>query len=184
MKNILILNGSPRNNGYTNLLVNIFVENINSEYTYEIIDCNNINIHYCVDCRFCEKNFKCTINDEMQEIYKKLEKADIIIFATPVYFYSMSAQIKTLIDRLQVYFYRHIKGMNSALKQKIGILIAVGGAKEYPNQFLGVETISDGAMKNLNCALVQRFFLSKTDNVDSSTLEELKISIVNYAKTV
>ncbi len=184
MKKILILNGSPRPNGFTKSLINTFTENINTEYLFEIIDCNKLDVNYCVDCRYCEKNFTCTINDGMQEIYTKLENADVIVFATPVYFYSMSAQIKTLIDRLQVYYYRHINGKNSELKNKIGILFAVGGAKEYPNQFLGVETIAKGAMKDLNCSLEKSFFLSKTDNLDISVFEELKLSIVNYAKTV
>ncbi len=184
MKKVLILNGSPRKNGYTSLLIDTFIENLNDEYSFEIIDCNSLNVNFCVDCRYCATNFKCVINDEMQEIYTKLENADILVFATPVYFYSVTAQIKTLIDRLQVYFYRHINGKNSEIKNKVGVLISVGGAKEYPNQFVGVETMTKGAMKDLNCTLEKSFFLSKTDDVDHDTLEALKLTIVNYSKTV
>ncbi len=184
MKNIVILNGSPRNNGYTKCLIDTFISSVDSSNNIEIIECQKLNISYCVDCRYCEKNFKCVVNDEMQEIYIKLENADIIVFATPVYFYSVSAQLKTLIDRLQVYFFRLINGMSNDLKEKTGILIAVGGAKEYPNQFLGVETIAKGAMKDLNCTLEKTFYLSATDKVNNEELEDIKLSIVNYAKKV
>ncbi len=182
MKNILILNGSPRSNGYTKKLIDFFIGKC--EANVDIIDCHKLNIQYCIDCRHCEKNFKCSIDDEMQIVYKKLEDADVIVFATPIYFYSVTSQLKKVIDRLQVYFFRHINRKNTDIKSKKGVLIAVGGAKKYETQFLSAEVIAKGAMTNLNCALEKSFFLSGTDNVNVADLNELKLEIEKYVSSI
>lgn len=183
MKNLLILNGSPRRDGYTAELISAFSDDKKDKLNIEIINCNEIDVNYCTDCRACKSNYKCSINDDMQLIYKKIEIADIIVFATPVYFYSVSAQLKTVIDRLQVYFFRHIDGKNLDIKKKEGILISVGGAREYKDQFLSVETITRGAMKNINCELQQSFFISGSDNINRGEIERLKICINKYIST-
>lgn len=184
MKNLIIFNGSPRKNGYTKELISAFEQNESNSLNIEIINCNDVNVNYCTDCRACKSSYKCAIDDEMQLIYDKIEKADIVIFATPVYFYSVTAQLKTIIDRLQVYFFRHIDGKNISMKKKEGILISVGGAKEYQNQFLGVETMISGAMKNINCELKHNFFISGSDNIDKKEMEKLKLNIREYINTI
>ena len=57
------------------------------------------NINYCLGCGACQKSGSCVQKDDMKEIMDKMVDADVIVMATPVYFYSMSAQMKTLIDR-------------------------------------------------------------------------------------
>lgn len=184
MKNMLIINGSPRENGYTKELISVFERNKSDKLNIDIVNCKDVNVNYCIDCRNCKSLYKCTIDDDMQVIYDKIEKADIVIFATPVYFYSVTAQLKTIIDRLQVYFFRHIDGKNSDMKKKEGVLISVGGAKEYINQFLGVETMIRGAMKNINCELKHNYFISGSDNIDKNEMEKLKLNISNYINTI
>lgn len=62
----------------------------------EIIRLNEKKIGFCQGCYACEKLGKCFQNDDMNELAEKMLKADVIVFATPVYFYSMSGQLKTL----------------------------------------------------------------------------------------
>lgn len=184
MKNMLILNGSPRKNGYTRELISVFEDTKLNKFNLDIINCNDMNVNYCIDCRVCKSKYRCVIDDDMQLIYNKIEEADIVVFATPVYFYSVTAQLKTIIDRLQVYFFRHIDGKNVGMKKKEGILISVGGAKEYPNQFQCVETMIRGGMKNFNCELEHSYFISGSDDIDKNEMEELKLDICNYINNI
>ncbi len=182
MKKVLILNGSPRKSGYTKEMIDVFVNNCKREC--QILDCQKLDIKYCVDCRYCQNNFECVVNDDMQSIYKKIEEADVLIFATPIYFGSVSAQIKKVIDRFQVYFYRNMQGQNKELKKKTGVLIAVGGAKVYPKQFKGTEDVVIGAMGNFNCTLEKKYYLSNTDSIDNEELNAIKLAIEEFAKIV
>lgn len=56
-------------------------------------------MNYCTGCGVCNSTHKCVQKDDMAEIMDKMVNADVIVFATPVYFYTMDAQLKTLIDR-------------------------------------------------------------------------------------
>lgn len=100
-KNVLILSGSPRKNGNSALLCRQFAkgaeENGNS---VELIYLRDKEIHYCTACYHCKKDGICSIKDDMAEILDKMDKADVIVMASPVYFYSINAQMKALIDRM------------------------------------------------------------------------------------
>ena len=102
---ILALIGSPRKGSNTDILVDKILmgagENGNS---FEKIHLYDFDISACIDCRKCKKSeldYKCALSDGMQEIYPKLEAADIIIFGTPIYWYGPTAKMKLLIDRLR-----------------------------------------------------------------------------------
>ncbi|MEG0077499.1 flavodoxin family protein [Anaerorhabdus sp.] len=99
-KSVLILLGSPRKNGNSEQLSYAFAQGAQSVgHTTETIYIQEKNIKPCLACYGCRKTHKCVQKDEMDEILNKMIQADVIVLATPVYFYSMSAQMKTLIDR-------------------------------------------------------------------------------------
>lgn len=99
-KNILVLSGSPRKGGNSDILCDQFVMGAKeSGNEVEKIFINNKKIGYCTGCYACEKTGKCAQKDDMADILEKMIKADVIVMATPVYFYSLDAQMKTLIDR-------------------------------------------------------------------------------------
>ncbi len=184
MKKVLILNGSPRKHGYTSDLIETMKCNLNENIHVDVFECHDANVRFCTDCRHCEVNYSCIINDEMQVLYKKIEEADVLVFATPVYFYTVSAQIKAVIDRFQVYFFKHVNKQNQSMKVKEGYIITVGGAKSYTNQFDGVKTVIKGAMGNLNCELKGVYSLVETDNVNVTELETVKDSIRELCKQI
>ena len=66
----------------------------------EFISLKQKEIKYCIGCLSCQKTGKCVIKDDVPEIMEKVKNADIIVFATPIYYYEMSGQMKTLLDRL------------------------------------------------------------------------------------
>ncbi|MDR3765929.1 MAG: flavodoxin family protein [Butyricicoccus sp.] len=101
MKNILILSSSPRKNGNSQKLCEAFQrgaeENGNAVKLIRLADKN---IGYCKACDYCMRNNGvCIQKDDMQEILEQYQKADVLVLATPVYFYGVCAQMKTFIDR-------------------------------------------------------------------------------------
>ena len=99
-KNVLIISASPRRHGNSDTLCNRFLEGAaESGNNVEKIFLKDKKISYCVGCGYCFKNHKCSQKDDMADILEKMLSADVIVLATPVYFYSMDAQMKCFIDR-------------------------------------------------------------------------------------
>lgn len=98
-KNVLVLSGSPRKGGNSDILCDEFVRGAKeSGNDVEKIFISNKEINYCEGCYACSNGI-CKHDDDMAEILEKMIAADIIVLASPVYFYTLDAQIKTLIDR-------------------------------------------------------------------------------------
>lgn len=99
---IVILNGSPHLNGPTSDMVNGFIEGATSVgHEVEHFHVAHMNIHGCIACEYCrnKKKGKCVQKDDMQEIYPKLKGADMIVFASPIYYFTLSAQLQAAIQR-------------------------------------------------------------------------------------
>lgn len=100
-KQVLILSSSPRRGGNSDTLCDEFMRGArDAGHFVEKIFLRDKLIHYCTGCSTCSHLQKpCPQRDDAQEVIKKMIAADIIVMSTPVYFYAMSAQMKTLIDR-------------------------------------------------------------------------------------
>ncbi|MGN1329253.1 MAG: flavodoxin family protein [Eubacterium sp.] len=100
MKNVLIISASPRKNGNSDILCDRFAQGATqSGNKVEKIFLASKSIGYCRGCGACNSTHKCVQKDDMAEILDKMVTADVIVLATPVYFYSMDGQMKTFIDR-------------------------------------------------------------------------------------
>ncbi|MDO4155068.1 MAG: flavodoxin family protein [Clostridia bacterium] len=100
MKNVLIISSSPRKGGNSDLLCDRFQAGAESAgHSVEKIFLKNYNIGYCRGCGICNTTHKCVQADDMAALLEKFVSADVIVLATPVYFYSMDGQLKTFIDR-------------------------------------------------------------------------------------
>lgn len=100
-KKVLILSGSPRKNGNSDMLCNEFMRGaIDGGNSAEKIFIRDKKIGYCTACYYCkDSGGVCAIKDDMTEILNKMLESDVIVLASPVYFYSIDAQLKTVIDR-------------------------------------------------------------------------------------
>jgi multimeric flavodoxin WrbA len=99
-KKVLVLSASPRKDGNSDLLCNQFLQGAQEAGNQaEIIFLRDRKINYCTGCGACNSTHKCVQKDDMADILEKMVAADVIVMATPVYFYTMNAQMKTLIDR-------------------------------------------------------------------------------------
>lgn len=99
-KHILILSASPRRGGNSESLCQRFAEGAGTAgHTVELLRLADLDIGYCSACYACKKLGHCVKEDDMATVTRRMKEADVIVLATPVYFYSMNAQMKTLIDR-------------------------------------------------------------------------------------
>ena len=100
-KKVLILSGSPRKSGNSDLLCDEFMRGaLESGNEAEKIRVAGKHIAPCSGCYYCSAhNGECVHKDDMAEILQKIIDADVIVLSSPVYFYSISAQLKALIDR-------------------------------------------------------------------------------------
>jgi multimeric flavodoxin WrbA len=100
MKNVLIISASPRKNGNSDMLCDRFAQGVkDSGNRVEKVFLASKNIGYCRGCGVCNDTHRCVQRDDMAEILDKMVTADVIVLATPVYFYTMDGQMKTFIDR-------------------------------------------------------------------------------------
>lgn len=99
-KKVLILSASPRRGGNSDTLCDEFLRGaLEAGLAAEKIRVSDQNIRYCTGCGVCNSTHQCVQKDDMAAILNKMVAADVIVMATPVYFYTMDAQMKTLIDR-------------------------------------------------------------------------------------
>lgn len=101
MKNVLIISGSPRKGGNSDLLCDQFMAGaLEAGHTVEKIFAQEHKIAPCLGCGHCQSHAgACVQRDGMDAILEKMVNADVLALASPVYFYSVSAQIKAIIDR-------------------------------------------------------------------------------------
>ena len=106
-KTVLVLSSSPRIGGNSDTLCDQFMQGaIEAKHHVDKVVIAEKNINYCKGCYACEGNGKCVQKDDMSQILDKMIAADVIVLATPVYFYTMCAQLKTVIDRTVARYYR------------------------------------------------------------------------------
>lgn len=121
--NALIVNGSPRKNGNCHYLINSLIRGIGENNgTYDLINLRELKISPCDACESCtgNKSKGCIKRDDMTDLYIKIEKSDSIVFASPTYWFNVSAQTKLFIDRLYAIY-------KSGLNEKnIGVILTYG----------------------------------------------------------
>lgn len=99
-KQVLVLSSSPRKGGNSDTLCEQFMKGAaETGHQVDRVFLGEKSIHYCTGCYACRKSGKCAKKDDMADILDRMVAADVIVMATPVYFYTMCAQMKTVIDR-------------------------------------------------------------------------------------
>ncbi len=133
MKIIAFL-GSPRKDGNTDLLLKETIKGIGIlRLEVKTFNLNEMNIKPCQNCGGCDQTGECIIEDDMTGIYNDIRAADRIILASPIFFFSLSAQTKTMIDRCQSFWCEKYLLKKPVLEGKYGrkgLLLLVGGMKK------------------------------------------------------
>ena len=125
------ISGSPTAGGNNERLLKLAL-GIAEEKGFEIeqILMSKFNVLPCTDCGVCKKSKECPLEDDMQEIYEKLETSDAFIVTSPVFFGSLTAQLKALFDRTIL-----LRRNGFLLKGKVGGAMAVGGSRNGGQEF-------------------------------------------------
>ena len=98
--NVLILQGSPNTNGSTALLAREFARGARGAgHDVEIVDVAKLDIAPCMGCVACGYGGPCALADDFDELREKILSSDMLVFATPLYYYGMTAQLKAVVDR-------------------------------------------------------------------------------------
>lgn len=101
MKKIIVVSSSPRKGGNSDVLAHRFAEGaLSAGNEVKFVSVRELDMKFCTGCLFCQSHDKCVLNDGMNALYSDFENADVLVFATPVYYYSVSGQLKTFLDRL------------------------------------------------------------------------------------
>lgn len=99
-KNVLVITSSLRTNSNSEVLAKQFVKGAEKNNNVELINLKDYEINFCKGCLACQNTGKCVINDEVKDIIDKVKNSEVLVFGTPIYYYSVSGQLKTLLDRL------------------------------------------------------------------------------------
>lgn len=105
MKHILILSTSPHKGGNSDILAEEFARGAHEagHQVEKICLCDKV-IRFCKGCLACQKTQRCVIEDDVRGIIEAMQRVEVVVFATPVYYYAMSGQMKTLLDRTNPLF--------------------------------------------------------------------------------
>lgn len=99
-KKVFVISCSPRIQGNSDVLADAFIKGAKEAgHEVEKVNLANLQIGFCRGCFACQSTQRCVIKDDADQIEQKMEKADILVFATPIYYYEMSGQLKTMLDR-------------------------------------------------------------------------------------
>ncbi|MCX7884003.1 MAG: flavodoxin family protein [Caloramator sp.] len=169
----VIIYGGPRENGNTKILTDSFIKGLlDAKCSIDFIDVTKLKVNPCIGCLKCEKDGECFIKDDMKFIYDIVEKSDIVILSSPVYFASVTSQLKALIDRFQSFYSKKYILKNQNIKKRKGYLIFTAGGK---NEKM-VESIGLTAkffMLSINASLNDIIYALGTDEIKVSDREEI-----------
>jgi multimeric flavodoxin WrbA len=128
---VLGILGSPRRGGNSETLLKALLQGAAAGGAeVEEVLLRNLKISPCLEIYHCFKDGTCPIKDDMQELYGKLLAADVVVLATPVFFYGVSAQAKTMIDRTQaLWARRYVMKQDFPGGHRQGVLLAVGATR-------------------------------------------------------
>lgn len=132
-KKVVIVSTTPRKNGNSEILATEFMNGAkDAGNEVEMIKVRDMELKYCKGCFVCQKTNKCVIKDDFNvKMLKTLCEADVLVFATPVYYYAISGQLKTFIDRMNPLY---------SVKQKIHDIYLIATAAENETRtFKGVK---------------------------------------------
>lgn len=147
-KRVLLLTGSPRDNGNSSAMAGAFERKAESEgHQIRRFDTAHMRVGGCDACERCFQNGKpCFVEDDFNQIAPEIECADVVVFATPVYWYSMPAQLKAVIDKMYAFL---VCGQCNHIMDKECVLLACCEENDL-SVFEGVRFIYERTAAQLN----------------------------------
>jgi multimeric flavodoxin WrbA len=167
---ILGINGSPRIGGNTDVLLDKALEGAKAKGAkVEKVILNKLKMVPCQECEKVKDDGTCIIKDDFQPLYKKIKDCDGLILASPIFFGSLSAQTKIMIDRFQCHWrYKYILKKDKAAGQRPGALILVEASKRK-DFFDNAKSIVKNFFATANIEYKGELFCPGVDDKDCAT---------------
>ncbi len=165
---VLGILGSPKENGNSDILLEEFLKGAASKGAQvEKVCLGDLSFRGCIDCGGCDKTGVCVLKDDMTPMYKKLKDADIVVLASPIYFASITSQLKALIDRCQSeWVAKYVLKAKDKSKHSKGVFICVSGHKKDTFFKTAKKTI-DVFFKTMDIDFVEELFFGGVDKPGS-----------------
>jgi len=165
---IIGINGSPRVGGNTDILLDKVLEGAKSKGAdVEKVILNTLKFSPCQECENIRDDGTCIIEDDMQPLYKKIEDADAVILASPIFFGSLSAQTKMMIDRFQcAWRAKYILKKDTFKKKKRGVFLSVE-ASTRKDFFENAKAIVRNLFATINADYKKELFCPSVDEKGS-----------------
>lgn len=104
-KKVYVISTSLRKNSNSEQLAAVFADGAREAgHEVEVVSLRNKTLGFCRGCLACQETMQCVVKDDANDIVEKMGKADVLVFATPIYYYEMCGQLKTLLDRANPLF--------------------------------------------------------------------------------
>jgi multimeric flavodoxin WrbA len=156
---IVVFNGSPRQGGNTDAILEKLIEGAGPNAPHiRYFKLRELEIHNCIGCCTCKMESRCHFDDDMIKIHRSIQKCDLMVFASPIYWCEITGLMKTFMDRL--YFYHHPENSH-LISGKKAVLLTTMGEKDnvdYESQIL-VEFYRR-VFKSLNVDILDMLFFS------------------------
>lgn len=180
-RNILILKGSPRENGNSSVLANVAAAGAGEAgAAVDVYSLHTMDIRPCDACDSCmETGGVCVVSDDMQTLYPKLQEADVILLASPIYWFTMSAQLKACIDRF--YAFEGSEELVFAGK-KFAIVLTYGDSDPYSSGAVNAIHTFQSMCRYLNAEIIGMVYGTANDIGDIEKQPELMEQAYNLGK--
>lgn len=159
------------------MLLDKLIEGIGSSgVSVEKIFASAPGIKACRACEGCYKLGRCVIKDDMQQVYQAIDKADIVISSSPVYFYTVTSDLKKLIDRCQAVWASKYKTGSSLIsrKHRVGYIVCTAGEPEERSYFDCTVKVFELFYKCINTQLIGSLLVSGVDDVHVKDREDVQ----------
>jgi len=160
---IIAIYGSPRKRGNTDLLMDAFLEPLQHKVEVKKYRVSDISLKPCIACGGCDKTGVCVFKDEIWSVYKEIEEAEGLVLSSPIYFASVSSQLKIFIDRAQAFWARkYLLKQTGPSPKKKGFFISVGGI-DTDKFFLNSRQVIQAFMLSMDIEYCGDLFFSGVD---------------------
>jgi multimeric flavodoxin WrbA len=163
IKKVLIINGSLRTGGNTDTVLASLIEGIkNTKIIATQYFLRDKKIEDCKGCYYCYKNNSCSIKDDMQEIHQEIQKSDLMIFASPMYWWGVTGLMKTFIDRFYLYYPKRnghlVDGKKLLFIVPMNVNEKQHGQKAYISEIEPIQMTSKYIFKRLGIEIIDIIF--------------------------
>ncbi len=168
--NILVVTGSPRKNGNTEIMANAFAESARTAGHHVMVrNLSGLKVNPCIDCKYCfTHEGVCVQKDDMNEILKDVEQTDLLVLASPIYWFDVSAQTKCFVDRMYAFAKKGFR-INS-----VAMLLNAGADNVFDAAEAQIKSISSYLKWDLKGIIKVPNMGEKGQMNDSKALESVK----------